>query len=121
MPRARMHLSLTGQVALLSLIPILALGVILAEVLQSRIVSRTLADAGESAQLVAHLGIQPRLTPRELRGGLSSQEIRSLDEQLRELAMSEDTVVARCGSQSRETRGIDERRAFALAREDSAR
>jgi diguanylate cyclase (GGDEF)-like protein len=90
MPRARMHLSLTGQVALLSLIPILALGFVLAQVLRSRIVSRTLADAGESAQLVAHLGIQPRITPRELRDGLSAQDIHALDEQLRERSVRQD-------------------------------
>ena len=59
MRRALTRLSLTGQVALLSLIPILALGLVLARVLQAQIVERTLADAGESAQLVARLGIHP--------------------------------------------------------------
>ncbi|HEY2767829.1 MAG TPA: EAL domain-containing protein [Solirubrobacteraceae bacterium] len=91
MPRARRkHLSLTGQVALLSLIPIVALGLVLAHVLQSRIVSRTLDDAAQSAQLVAHLGIQPRLTPRELSDGLSAVDIHSLDEQLRERSVRRD-------------------------------
>jgi diguanylate cyclase (GGDEF)-like protein len=90
MPRARMHLSLTGQVALLSLVPIVTLGFVLAQVLRSRIVTRTLADAAESAQLVAHLGIQPRLTPRELRNGLSVADIGSLDEQLRERSVRRD-------------------------------
>jgi diguanylate cyclase (GGDEF)-like protein len=85
-----MHLSLTGQVALLSLIPIVALGLVLAGVLRSRIVTRTLADAAESAQLVAHLGIQPRLTPSELRDGLSAQDVRSLDEQLHERSVRRD-------------------------------
>ncbi len=89
MPRAR-SLSLTGQVALLSLIPIVALGVVLAHVLQSRIVARTLADAAQSATLVAHLGIQPRLTRAELRHGLSAQDVRSLDEQLRERSVRRD-------------------------------
>jgi diguanylate cyclase (GGDEF)-like protein len=85
-----MHLSLTGQVALLSLIPMLALGFVLARVLQSQIVTRSLADAGESAQLVARLGIQPRLTPYELRNGLSAQDIRALDEQLRARSVKSD-------------------------------
>ena len=85
-----MHLSLTGQVALLSLIPMVALGFVLARVLQSQIVTRSLADAGESAQLVARLGIQPRLTPRELRDGLSAQDIRALDEQLRARSVKTD-------------------------------
>lgn len=86
----RARLSLTGQVALLSLIPIIALGLVLARVLQAQIVTRTLADAGESAQLIAHLGIQPRLTPRDLRDGLSAQGIRELDEQLRARSVRSD-------------------------------
>ena len=67
----------------MSLVPIVALGFILARVLQRQIITRTLADAGESAQLVARLGIQPRLTPSDLRNGLSARGIRELDEQLR--------------------------------------
>jgi diguanylate cyclase (GGDEF)-like protein len=90
MPRRRMRLSLTGQVALLSLIPMVALGFVLARVLQSQIVTRTLADAGESAQLVARLGIQPRLTPHELRHGLSAPDVRALDEQLRARSVRRD-------------------------------
>ena len=90
MPRRRTHLSLTGQVALLSLIPMVALGFVLARVLQSQIVTHSLADAGESAQLVARLGIQPRLDPRELRDGLSAADIHALDEQLRARSVKSD-------------------------------
>jgi diguanylate cyclase (GGDEF)-like protein len=86
----RARLSLTGQVALLSLVPIVALGFVLARVLQAQIVTRTLADAGESAQLIARLGIQPRLTPRDLRDGLSARGIHELDEQLRARSVSSD-------------------------------
>jgi diguanylate cyclase (GGDEF)-like protein len=86
----RGRLSLTGQVALLSLIPIVALGFVLARVLQEQIVTRTLADAGESAQIIARLGIQPRLTPRDLRAGLSAQGVRELDEQLRARSVRSD-------------------------------
>jgi diguanylate cyclase (GGDEF)-like protein len=86
----RVRLSLTGQVALLSLIPIIVLGFVLARVLQEQIVTRTLADAGESAQLIARLGIQPRLTPRDLRDGLSAHGIRELDEQLRARSVKSD-------------------------------
>ena len=85
-----MHLSLTGQVALLSLIPIVVLGFVLARVLERQIVTRTLADAGESAQLIARLGIQPRLSPRDLRDGLSARGIRELDEQLRARSVQSD-------------------------------
>ena len=59
------RLSLTRQVALLSLLPMIALGLILARVLQSQVVDRTLADATRSARIIARLGVQPRLTPRQ--------------------------------------------------------
>jgi diguanylate cyclase (GGDEF)-like protein len=74
--------SLTQQVALLSLIPIVALGFVLARELQARIVARALADAGQSAQLIAHIGIQPRLTREDLRHGLSPSRVRALDQAL---------------------------------------
>ncbi len=89
MSRARARLSLTTQVALLSLIPIVALGFVLARVLQQQIVQRTLADADQSAQLVARLGVQPWLTPRDLHEGLSAQSIHRLDEQLRTRSVSD--------------------------------
>jgi diguanylate cyclase (GGDEF)-like protein len=76
------RLSLTQQVGLLSLIPIIALGFILAGVVQGRIETRTLADASQSAELIAHIGIQPRLSQRSLRDGLSASEVRALDQAL---------------------------------------
>ncbi len=85
----RARLSLTTQVALLSLIPIVALGFVLARVLQTQIVQRTLADADQSAQLVARLGVQPWLTPRDLHEGLSARSIHTLDEQLRTRSVSD--------------------------------
>jgi diguanylate cyclase (GGDEF)-like protein len=84
------RLSLTQQVALLSLVPVIALGFVLAHVLQSQIVSRTLADADQSAQLIARLGIQPRLTPRDLKDGLSARGVHELDEQLRARSVVND-------------------------------
>jgi len=84
------RLSLTQQVALLSLVPVLALGFILARVLQGQIVTRTLADASQSAQLIARLGIQPRLSPRDLLHGLSAKGVRELDRQLRARSVTHD-------------------------------
>ncbi len=89
MSRRRARLSLTTQVALLSLIPIVALGFVLARVLQAQIVQRTLADADQSAQLVARLGVQPWLTPRDLHEGLSARSIHRLDKQLRTRSVSD--------------------------------
>jgi len=89
MSRPRARVSLTTQVALLSLIPIVALGFVLARVLQEQIVQRTLADADQSAQLVARLGVQPWLTPRDLHEGLSARSIHTLDHQLRTRSVSD--------------------------------
>jgi diguanylate cyclase (GGDEF)-like protein len=89
-PRWSGRLSLTQQVALLSLVPIVALGFILAHVLETQILTRTLADADQSAQLIARMGIQPRLSPRDLRQGLTPAGIRTLDEQLSNRQVSRD-------------------------------
>jgi len=76
------RLSLTRQVALLSLIPMIALGVILAGVLQSQIDARVRADATETARLIARLGVEPWLDQNDLRHGLAPQQIARLDRQL---------------------------------------
>jgi diguanylate cyclase (GGDEF)-like protein len=76
------RLGLTRQVALLSLLPIVALGYILAHVLQTQITDRALADASQSARLITRVGIQPRLTPATLRNGLAPATVRALDAQL---------------------------------------
>ena len=84
------RLSLTRQVALLSLLPMIALGLILARELQSQVVDRTLADATRSARIIARLGVQPTLTPQNLRTGLSPQEVRGLDARLSEPSVGQD-------------------------------
>jgi diguanylate cyclase (GGDEF)-like protein len=83
-------MTLTRQVALMSLVPIVALGFILARVIQAQVVSRALSDADQSAQLIARIGIQPRLTPHDLRYGLSAAGVRSLDDQLRARSVTQD-------------------------------
>ena len=83
-------LSLTRQVALLSLLPTVALGLILAWVLQSQIVDRTLADATRSARIIARLGVQPTLTPQNLRNGLGASEISELDGRLNGPSVGQD-------------------------------
>ncbi len=83
-------MSLTRQVAFLSLVPIVALGVILAHVLQTQITAQALSDAAESARLIARVGIQPQLTPQVMRQGLSPAAVRTLDEQLRTPSVADD-------------------------------
>jgi len=86
----RARVSLTGQVALLSLIPVMALGFVLAWVLRGQIVDRTLADASQSASLVARLGVQPRISQYELEHGLSAGGVKALDEQLKARSVTRD-------------------------------
>ncbi len=86
----RSRLNLTQKFALLSLVPMLALGLVLYGVLRQQIVQRTLEDAGEAAGLIARLGIQPRLTPADLEHGLSAQGVRSLDTQLQARSTTQD-------------------------------
>jgi diguanylate cyclase (GGDEF)-like protein len=66
------------------------LGFILARVLQAQIVARTLADESEAARIVAHIGIEPHLSPQDLRTGLSPAGIRVLDEQLSARSVTQD-------------------------------
>jgi diguanylate cyclase (GGDEF)-like protein len=77
------RLTLTRQVAVLSLVPMIVLALVLARALQTQIVHQTLADETQSARLLARIGIQPRLTPSELRHGLSAATVATLDQQLR--------------------------------------
>jgi len=82
--------SLTQQVALLSLVPIVALGFILARVLQAQMVTQTLADATEAAHIIAHVGIQPHLSPQALRTGLTPAGVHELDAQLSGRSVTRD-------------------------------
>lgn len=84
------RLGLTRQVALLSLLPIVVLGFILARVLQAQIVSGALANATESARIIAHLGIEPHLSPQDLRNGLTPAGVRALDQQLSARSVTQD-------------------------------
>jgi len=92
------RMTLTRQVALLSLIPMIVLGVVLARVLQTQIVARTLADESQSARLIARIGIQPRLTPSDLRNGLNASGVRALDRQLRTPSVTRDLARIRSGT-----------------------
>ncbi len=86
------HLTLTRAVALLTLVPMIALGFILTRVLQSQIDDRTLADARQSAQLIARIGVQPRLSREDLERGLTPAEAAQLDHQLRGAIVSHNLV-----------------------------
>ncbi|HUA75149.1 MAG TPA: bifunctional diguanylate cyclase/phosphodiesterase [Solirubrobacteraceae bacterium] len=84
------RLTLTQRVALSSLLPIVVLGFVLTSVIEHQVETHSVADAAQSARLIASIGIQPRLTPEEVRDGLSPAQIAGLDEQLRDRSATED-------------------------------
>jgi diguanylate cyclase (GGDEF)-like protein len=83
------RLGLTRQVALMSLVPMIVLGFALTRVIERQIEKHSVENASQSARLIADIGFQPRLTPRELRDGLDAAQVRALDGQLRARSSTE--------------------------------
>jgi diguanylate cyclase (GGDEF)-like protein len=73
---------LLTKFALASVVPMVALGILLSQYLKRQIEDRTLAEATRAATLIARAGIQPQLHPSDLENGLTSAEIKRLDEAL---------------------------------------
>jgi diguanylate cyclase len=84
------RLSLTPQVALMSLVPMVVLGFALTRVIEHQIEKHSLDNASQSARLIADIGFQPRLRPGELAHGLDAQQIHALDGQLRARSSTEN-------------------------------
>jgi diguanylate cyclase (GGDEF)-like protein len=84
------RLTLTQRVATLSLLPMVVLGFALTSIIERQVKSHSIADAAQSARLIASIGIQPRLTPRELRVGLTPAQVKDLDRQLRARSTTEN-------------------------------
>jgi len=84
MPFRRPRLSLLGQFSLLSLALIVALGLVLASVLESQIERRALANAEQIARVTAQVGVAPLLVSRDLRTPMSQLRLSQLDTDLRQ-------------------------------------
>jgi len=76
------RLSLLGKFALVSLIPIVVLGLVLAKTLQVQIRNQALTSARQLAALVARLDIQPQLKPDDLSQGLTQERLQRVDQAL---------------------------------------
>jgi len=74
----------------LALVPVMALGAVLAHVLDDDVQQRYLDSARQSATLISVVGIQPLLDSRELSTGLTAAEIASIDGRLQGAAVSQD-------------------------------
>jgi diguanylate cyclase (GGDEF)-like protein len=81
--RLRPEFGLVGKFALVSVLPIVALGFVLAYVLGADVRQRALADARRSAALLEQSLVLPQLAPSDLRGRLSTGKIQRLDQALR--------------------------------------
>jgi diguanylate cyclase (GGDEF)-like protein len=77
------RLGLLGRFTLLSALATVALGLVLGATLESQIRSRAIADASNSAELVARFGIEPQLSAAALKQGLSPEAVEALNGLLR--------------------------------------
>jgi signal transduction histidine kinase len=98
------RLSLLGKFAIVSLIPIVVLGLVLAKTLQVQIRNQALTNARQLAALVAHIDIQPQLTPDDLSQGLTPDRLQRLDQALH--AGLVGTEIARVKIWSRDLRVV---------------
>ena len=81
-PPLRPRVGLLGKFALASLVPIVLLGLVLAHVLRGEVRQRALLNAREDAALLDRALVQPQLTSRDLRVGLTAARVRALDRAL---------------------------------------
>jgi signal transduction histidine kinase len=98
------RLSLLGKFALVSLIPIVLLGLVLAKTLQIQIRNQALRNARQLAAAIARLDIQPQLTRDDLTRGLTPERLRQLDHVLHAGLVGEE--IARVKIWSRDLRVI---------------
>jgi diguanylate cyclase (GGDEF)-like protein len=80
----RPRLSLLGQFSLLSLVLIVALGLVLATVLEDQIERRALENAEQLAQVTAQVGVAPQLVSRDLTRPMSKLRLSQIDTELRQ-------------------------------------
>ena len=85
--------AIIGIFALLSLIPVVALGIGLGNVVSSGVQQQNLDEADRNTAILAQAGIQPLLLPSDLTSGLSTARLDQLDNSLRGVAFGK--VVAR--------------------------
>ena len=72
-------LGLLGKFSVMSLVPILLLGLVLAHFIQVHTRQRSLEDARRSAEIITRTAIAPRLTPDDVTGGLAASRVQELD------------------------------------------
>ena len=85
----RPRVSLLGQFSLLSLVLIVALGLVLATVLEDQIERRALANAEQLARVTAQVGVAPRLVARDLTRPMSHLRLAQIDTELQQTGLDD--------------------------------
>jgi diguanylate cyclase (GGDEF)-like protein len=88
------RLSLLARFGVLSIAALALLAGVLGLVLKRQIEARAMREAEEVAVLIARAGVQPNLTPADLRGELSSARLAELDRRL-QVGVFADTGIQR--------------------------
>ena len=79
-PSIRMkRLGLAGRFAVLSAVAVTALGLVLARVESSQIRTRALANATNSTEVLAEVGLRSALAPSDMSSGIPPSELPALD------------------------------------------
>src|SRR5919199_3201559 len=91
-PDPTSRVSLLAKFGILSMVPIVLLGIVLAQSLSGFVRSRALANARQAASIAARLGIQPRLSEQDLRSGLGQKRLQSLDRALRSAVLGHEVA-----------------------------
>ena len=89
MRRPLPKLGLVGQFSVMSLIPIVLLGVVLARTVKDQVTERSLANAEKTAQLISQSSVQPYVTQADVREGMSREELAMLNRAIRTSEISE--------------------------------
>ena len=75
---------------LLALVPVVALGGVLAHVLNADVQQRYLETSRSSATLITQVGIQPLLNAQQIASGLSATDVADVDDKLQRAAVSRE-------------------------------
>jgi diguanylate cyclase (GGDEF)-like protein len=89
----RPRVGLLGKFAVASAVPVVVLGLVLANYLGNQIHDRTLRSSVQAADLTVRLGIEPHLTRDALANGLPATQAKALNDAVRGLAPGELHVV----------------------------
>jgi diguanylate cyclase (GGDEF)-like protein len=99
-----------GRFGVVSLVPVVLIGLVLAHFISDQVHKRALAEARKSAVLVARVGIQPLLTPSQIEHGLDTRQLAALNRALRAGATEADVARIKIWNRKHEVVYSDDRK-----------